>query len=241
MKKLPMIAAFVSLAVATPALAIPVFDASNYTQTVLTAARTLQMIDNQIRQLQNQATSLLNQAKNLTALPTSVMPELQRALAASQQLIRQAQGLAFDVQNADEAFRRTYPAQYDAAVGRDQLALDAKARWTNSLEALRTATQVQAQVAANLDVDEGTLSDLVSKSQGSVGSLQAIQATNQLLALQAQQSMQTQRLLLADGRAQAMETARKVAATAQARETRRRFMGDGGASYAPAPVAMFRN
>jgi type IV secretion system protein TrbJ len=229
-----------ALAIATPAFAIPVFDVSNYSQNVLTAARTLQQIDNQIRQLQNQATSLLNQARNLTALPTSVMGELQRTLSATQQLITRAQGLAFDVTNADQAFRRAYPAQYAATVSRDQLATDARERWSNALEALRTATQVQAQVATSLDTDSGTLADLVSKSQGSVGALQAAQATNQLIAFQAQQTMQAEKLLLANGRAEAMTNAQAVAAHAQALETRRRFMGASGtASYTPAPVSMF--
>src|SRR3546814_16516431 len=52
----------------TPAQAIIVFDPSNYSQNILTAARTLQQINNQIRMLQNQATSLINQAKNLTTI-----------------------------------------------------------------------------------------------------------------------------------------------------------------------------
>ena len=41
-----------------------VYDPSNYAQNVLTAARTLEQINNQIRMLQNQATSLINEAKN---------------------------------------------------------------------------------------------------------------------------------------------------------------------------------
>jgi hypothetical protein len=45
----------------------------NYSQNILTAARTLQQINNQITMLQNQAQSLINQAKNLT---TVAFPEL---------------------------------------------------------------------------------------------------------------------------------------------------------------------
>jgi P-type conjugative transfer protein TrbJ len=46
-----------------------VYDPSNYSQNILTAARTLEQINNQIRQLQNQATSLINEARNLASLP----------------------------------------------------------------------------------------------------------------------------------------------------------------------------
>ncbi|MEA2669187.1 MAG: type secretion system protein TrbJ, partial [Chloroflexota bacterium] len=38
-----------------------VFDPSNYSQNVLTAARALQQVNNQIQSLQNQATSLINE------------------------------------------------------------------------------------------------------------------------------------------------------------------------------------
>jgi conjugal transfer/entry exclusion protein len=44
-----------------------VYDPSNYSQNILTAARTLEQINNQIRQLQNQATSLINEARNLAS------------------------------------------------------------------------------------------------------------------------------------------------------------------------------
>jgi P-type conjugative transfer protein TrbJ len=65
-----------SMLIASPAHAqfvSTVFDPSNYSQNILTAARTLQQINNQITMLQNQAQSLINQAKNLT---TVAFPEL---------------------------------------------------------------------------------------------------------------------------------------------------------------------
>ena len=58
----------------TPAHALIVFDPSNYAQNVLTAARALQQINNQITSLQNQAQMLINQARNLASLPYSSAP-----------------------------------------------------------------------------------------------------------------------------------------------------------------------
>ena len=52
----------------TPAHALLVFDSSNYAQNVLTAARALQQINNQIQALQNQATILTNMGKHLQRL-----------------------------------------------------------------------------------------------------------------------------------------------------------------------------
>ncbi|MEA4134181.1 hypothetical protein VBJ22_23730 [Enterobacter hormaechei] len=50
-----------------------------------------------------------------------------------------------------------------------------------------------------------------------------MQATNQLLALQAKQSIQAQQLQITQDRAASLELARQAAATERAREVRRRF------------------
>ena len=49
-----------------------VFDPSNYSQNLLTAARALDQINNQLRGLDNQARLLINSTKNVTGLPASV-------------------------------------------------------------------------------------------------------------------------------------------------------------------------
>src|SRR5690606_2947954 len=72
-----------------------VYDPTNYSQNILTAARTLEQINNQIRQLQNQAASLINEARNLQSLPMSMLDPLQAQIRQTQQLLNQAQGIAF--------------------------------------------------------------------------------------------------------------------------------------------------
>ncbi|MEJ5126568.1 P-type conjugative transfer protein TrbJ [Comamonas sp. MYb21] len=208
-----------------------VFDPSNFSQNILTAARTLEQINNQIRQLQNDAL-------NLAKLDSSALGELRAALGATNQLIRQAQGLAFNVQQMEAEFRRLYPQAYTASISGNQMALDARQRWQNSLEALRTATQVQSQAVQNFASDERTLTDLVNRSQSAVGALQAMQATNQLLALQSRQAMQAQQLQITQDRAMALEQARQVAVQERAREVRRRFQGEG-TPYTSAPVSFY--
>ncbi|WP_203422164.1 P-type conjugative transfer protein TrbJ [Acidovorax sp. ST3] len=208
-----------------------VFDPSNFSQNILTAARTLEQINNQIRQLQNDAL-------NLAKLNSSALGELRAALAVSNQLIRQAQGLAFNVQQMEGEFRRLYPQAYTASISGNQMALDARQRWQNSLEALRTATQVQSQAVQNFASDERTLTDLVNRSQSAVGALQAMQATNQLLALQSRQATQAQQLQITQDRAVALEQARQVAVQERAREVRRRFQGEG-TPYTVAPVSFY--
>src|SRR5258707_118441 len=82
-----------TLGVTVPARAQSiVFDPNNYVQNVLTAARALQQINNQITSLQNQAQMLINQARNLANLPYSSLHQLQLSIQRTQQLLAQAQG-----------------------------------------------------------------------------------------------------------------------------------------------------
>ena len=217
-----------------------VIDPTNLAQNILTAANTLEQINNQIQQLQNEAQMLMNQARNLAGLDFSALSQLRAALSATNQLIRQAQGLAFNVQQMETQFRDLYPESFSASVTNAQMVLDARRRWTNSLEALRTATQVQSQAVQNFAADEQALTDLVNRSQSAVGALQAMQATNQLLALQSRQAIQAQQLQLTQDRAIALEQARQVAVHERAREVRRRFMGSG-TPYTPQTVNFYGN
>ena len=240
MKKTLLAVAAAALMSALPAAHAQwvVIDPTNLAQNLMTAANTLEQINNQIKQLQNQAQSLMNQAKNLTSLDFSALNELRAALSATNQLIQQAQGLAFNVQQMETQFQQLYPESFSATVSSGQMVLDARKRWTNSLDALRTATKVQSQAVQNFASDESTLTDLVNRSQSAVGALQATQATNQLLALQARQSIQAQQLQITQDRAAALEQARQVAVQERAREVRRRFMG-AGTPYTPAPVNFY--
>ena len=59
---------FTLAVVGVPARAqMTVFDPTNYSQNVLTAARALQQVNNQIQSLQNEAMSLINEARNLAS------------------------------------------------------------------------------------------------------------------------------------------------------------------------------
>lgn len=217
-----------------------VFDAANYSQNLLTAARELQQIDNQIQQLQNQAAMLVNQGRNLASLPYSALSQLQATLLSTNQLIAQAQGLSFNVAQSQATFDRLYTASYDAGTTNAQMIQDAQARWQTSVQALQTATRMQSQAAQNLLADQGVLSGLVTQSQGAVGALQASQATNQLLALISRQAIQAQQLAVSQNRATALDQARAAADEAQAEQVRARFIGSGP-RYTPQPVNFYGN
>jgi len=201
-----------------------VHDPRNYAQNILTAARTLEQVNNQIRMLQNQTVSLLNEAKNLASLPTSTLAELEGQVDRTRGLLGEAERIAYDVKDIETAFEGRYK---NSAFGAPNAALvaNAEARWKDSVDAFEDAMKVQAAIVGNLGGTRASLSALVTASQSASGALQAAQAGNQLLALQSQQLGDLAAAIAAQGRAQALEAARSAAIEAEARERFRRFRG----------------
>lgn len=224
-------------AIAPAKAQVVVFDPNNYAQNVLTAARALQQINNQITSLQNQAQSLINQAKNLANLPYSSLQQLQQSIQRTQQLLSQAQRIAYDVQQIDHAFSTTY-APASASTSNQTLISNAQTRWQTSVAALQDALRVQAGVVGNLDTHRTQMSALVTSSQSATGALQATQAGNQLVALQAQQLADLTATVAAQGRAASLEAAQRTAAQDQGREQLRRFLTPG-VGYQSSSAQMF--
>lgn len=201
-----------------------VYDPSNYAQNVLQAARALQQINNQIISLQNQTQMLLNQARNLASLPYSSLQTIEQSIARTQQLINQAHRLAYDINQIDQAFQRTYPQSYSGSTSSQQLIADAQTRWQNSLAAYQDALRVQAGVVQDFDTTRTQTNGLVSSSQSAAGILQASQSGNQLIALQTRQLVDLTALIAAQSRAQSLEGARLIANQEQARVQLNQFL-----------------
>ncbi|WP_413205011.1 P-type conjugative transfer protein TrbJ [Rhodospirillum sp. A1_3_36] len=239
-----MIAAALAMPLsASPLLTTPasaqwiVYDPTNYAQNLLSATRALQQINNQITSLQNEAQMLINQARNLASLPYSSLQQLQQSVSRTQQLLSQAQNIAYNVQAIDQAFQTQY-ANVSMSASDAQLVSDAKTRWQNTVGGLQDAMRVQATVVGNIDTNRTEMSSLVGASQSATGALQATQAGNQLLALQAQQLSDLTAVVAANGRAQALQSAEQAAAAEQGREQRRRFLTPGS-GYQAGSAQMF--
>ena len=128
-----------------PAVALPVFDGANYAQNVLTAARTLRQINQQIRSLQNEAEMLLLMERNLERLAFPELEKLRENLARVEDLMAQADGMGFAVDQLDSRIEALFPA--DPASGSNaSRADDAKARLEAERSAYRRTLRVQAQI-----------------------------------------------------------------------------------------------
>lgn len=209
-----------------------VFDPSNYAQNLLTAARALEQVNNQIRSLQNQARMLANQAKNLSRIDFPQLKALEQRLEAIDRLISQAQEIGYDVDRLDAQFRRQFPDNSGQVLARDQRMARARDGLEAAMASFRHTMGIQSEIVGNVRDDVAVLGEIVAASQGAEGALQAQQATNQLLALTAKQQLQIQQLMAAQFRSQSLEQARRGQVEREARERTRRFLGDGKA-YTP--------
>ncbi|PRD43097.1 P-type conjugative transfer protein TrbJ [Phyllobacterium phragmitis] len=222
--------------VATPVSALIVFDPSNYAENVLTATRTLEQINNQITSLANEAQMLINQAKNLTSLPTSMLSRIEGNFSEMKSLLGEAERLAYSVQDIENQFSATY-RDFAADKTGEQLVTAARERWRQSVSAFEHSLKAGAVAVGNIEGTQAQTRNLVDASQSAAGILQATQAGNQLLAVQASQIADLTAMLAAQGRADALEQSRRAAAQEQAREQFGRFMA--GRDYTPSTVRMF--
>jgi len=215
-----------------------VFDPTNFSQNLLTAARELQQVNNEIQGLENQATMLINQARNLTSLPYSSLAQLSQSIMQTEQLLGQAQRIAYSVTSIDQAFTQTYPQVYSATTSSPQLLVDAHTRWQNALAGFQDAMHVQAGAVQNLDSTRTQIGALISSSQSATGALQAAQSGNQLMAIQTKQLADLTAVMAAIARAQSLEGARTVESQEQAQQQLSRFL-NYGTGYQAQTAQMF--
>jgi type IV secretion system protein TrbJ len=214
-----------------------VYDPSNYAQNVLQAARALQQINNQIAQLENQTQSLINQAKHLVSLPYSLVSTITSQIQRTEQLIAQAQRIAYSVTTIDKAFTTNYGA-INLNVNQQQMVAQAQQRWQNSVAGLQDALRMQATVVGNIPTSRTTVTTLGSSSQSASGALQAAQVNNQLLVQISQQLADLIALQAAHSRAQTLVAAANATDQNQGTGQLSTFL-TRGSGYQPQTVQMF--
>jgi type IV secretion system protein TrbJ len=216
---------------APPAQAqLAVFDPTNLIQNALTAARSLEQVTNQVKQITNQIKSLENDARNLTRLGERFTPDLVRQLRELDQLMDEAGGITLQVQGTRDALEVLFKGDYAGTEFADR-ARTAVQQIDATRAALRSSLMIQAKVTEQLRADQSTLERLSNASANASGSLSATQATNEILAFQAEQSMRLQSLLIAENRAQALERARAMEVQAQGRAQSAYFFAGARTSH----------
>jgi len=213
--------------------AIIVFDPANYQQNLLTAARSLEEINNQIKQLESQALMIQRMDQNLQQLGSTISPDLQATLAQLKAQLQAGQGLALSVQQTEANYAQLFPGQMSNALSMNDVLVNAKTRWDEAYASLQRSALLQGQTADSIGADSRLLNSAMARSQSATGALDAAQAGNELTALGVKQSLQLQGLLAAQARAQTLQQARDLATEDEARQRFTAFVGTG-TGYTPA-------
>ena len=127
--------------------------------------RSLEQINNQIRQLQNEAQMLIAMARHLERLDIDILANLNRTLSELTGLAEEAQGLAFEISAVETAFAELYPERQGAETSSDTLAKHARERWEQVRHALDQSMRMQAQVVRSASVDQRLIDTLSAKAR----------------------------------------------------------------------------
>jgi P-type conjugative transfer protein TrbJ len=206
-----------------------VFDPANFQQNLLTAARELEQINNQVRVLQNQVLMIARMDQNLVRLGGTMSPELQSALGSINTLLRAGDGIALRLAATQSGYEQLFPRQASAALTHDDALRNAKARWDEQYGAFQRAALLQGQIADGIETDTSLLATAMGRSRDAGGALEAVQAGNELTALNVKQTLALQGLLAAQYRAETTKQARDLAAEEDARQRFKTFLGTGTA------------
>ncbi|MEL8055128.1 MAG: P-type conjugative transfer protein TrbJ [Pseudomonadota bacterium] len=205
---------------------VAVYDPANHIQNIYQAIRSLQTVNQQIQQLTNEIRMLENMGRDLERLPGSIADDILRRMQRIDELMREAEGIGYKVEEIERDYEEIYPETYgDTPPENEVLVEQARTRWKQSRTAYRDSLQVTAQVVSTARADSESLDRLIGSSQSAVGNLQAVQAGNQIEALQTQQLMQIESMMASHYRAEALERARQLAEAERGRARTRSFLG----------------
>lgn len=191
-----------------------VIDPANLAQSILQVTNMIEQISNQVRQIE-QATAMLRQN------PLQLSPELSQSIAETRALFDSVQGIAFEAKQLGEDLRALYPETWEEFDLED--VLGQSDQWMReSRQSLERAMAAEARAVESIERARGRIDRALQSSTNAEGQTGAIQASNQLLGIQASQLAEIHALLIAQGRALETERMERLAREERAREIQRR-------------------
>ncbi len=155
-----------------------------YAEQVNTALNTADQLRTQIQQYDNMI-------KQGMQLPDRVFNQISADLDRVKGVYQDAQSLGRNISNLDSKFRDQYQGydSYLKANGKTSVAMpDRYKKWsTQGLDNARTAMKSAGMNTSTFASEDAMLNQLVSRSQGAQGRMQAIQAGNEIAAQNVQQ------------------------------------------------------
>ncbi|UPT64906.1 MAG: hypothetical protein M0D54_10685 [Hyphomonadaceae bacterium JAD_PAG50586_4] len=219
-----------SLVPTREACAITVIDPSNLAQNILQVSHMIEQVRNQVQQIE-QASAMLRQN------PLQLSPELTQSIGEARALFQSVEGLAFEANQLGEELRTLYPETWEG-FELDEVLAQSDHWMRESRASLERAIEAEARAAERLGQTQTRVDRALQSSSGAEGQTSAIQASNQLLGIQASQLAEIHALLIAQGRALQTERFERIAREERAREIQRRaFPSQNSTATTPARSA----
>ena len=141
---------------------VAVYDPANHIQNIYQAIRSLQTVNQQIQQLTNEIRMLENMGRDLERLPGSIADDILRRMQRIDELMREAEGIGYKVEEIERDYEEIYPETYgDTPPENEVLVEQARTRWKQSSTAYRDSLQVTAQVVSTARADSESLDRLI--------------------------------------------------------------------------------
>lgn len=229
--KLMATAALAALLLATPTASaqIPVIDPANLAQSIVQVSHMVNQLRNQVQQIE-QAAAMLRQN------PLQLSPELSESIGEARALFESVQGIAFEANQLGDDLRALYPETWED-FDLDQVLGQSDQWMRESRGSLERAMAAEANAVRSIERAQGRIDRALQSSTDAEGQTGAIQASNQLLGIQASQLTEIHALLIAQGRALETERMERLAREQRGREIQRRAFPTETSPTAPARSA----
>jgi P-type conjugative transfer protein TrbJ len=207
-----------------------VIDPANLIENIISALQNVQTVLNQVTQISHEVQSLAYQVQNLQKMPAGVSSgvlgqytsQFSKLVTSMQSINGIAQNVATLTTRYNSTFPTTSLAQgpLSSATVMSQLT-----GWLNqSRSVYQGAYNTQAQVMGSLGADAASVQTLLQTSGSSQGSLDAIQAGNQIAGQVASQLMKLNQQMASTNQAQMNWLAQQTQLMAQAQTTSQHAM-----------------
>ncbi|WP_083818684.1 P-type conjugative transfer protein TrbJ [Acidiphilium sp. PM] len=165
---------------------------------IIQEATSVSQLARQAQEVSNQLQQIRYQVQNLASLPQNLWSQTYGDLSSLTNIMSQANGLSYTMQNVNSAFQSQYPS-YNSSENYNQLYKKWSQTTSNSIAA---ALQAQGFNANQFATQQSALNAIEQASQSATGRMQALQAGNQIAAMEVTQLQQLQQLQSANSDAQ---------------------------------------
>lgn len=209
------------------ATGIPVFDAGNFSQTLITATNAVRQVANQVQMIQHQVQSIQYQVQSLKTLGqgrfTELAANLNMQLGQLDGMMQTVNGVSYRINAVQGQFRQLFPADSDWSTKPLNQYGDYYRRWSDQIQDASLAAMKSQAVIDNIRRYTADAQAVLAQSQGADGEVRQLQSVNQLLAVLTSQLGDMTLAMTTSARLGASAAAAAQAEQDAQRELRRQF------------------